>query len=665
LPHFKTPFKLFICLAIWLVSFSAYALYTDGVRMPHKVTTYDPDRGPVAVAGLDFATILTVNVDGVPVRVELPGAGENIIRVTTHIDNYDERIVYEYDRVTGQIKLSGKFGERIYGRNNNPEMAYIMTDRMLGVLRAAFLEIGLGFEPAAKDLTVDKTQYVDRINPALDVAVVNSPDKVHVTVAMGDEMAGFTYDKNARSFFYPSDINFASSYDWDVADGTAMALLDDPYGGVGAADITETPTSIAFKKWYIRVVPFIGKLIISGIIIKEQAEVLHSYADFVVYPMPRLPEPEIVDISWVDKAGGLVRIEGRGGTSGNPPKIYVNNTRELTDWLSWSGDSWSVVNYSVRLDPGENKINAIIRGTSNREVESGDVTVYKGTGDEPDLILLSPRDRQVVWHEDIGVFPTGVDIVAKGNISPPTNIQIKGVNIDVDFDGKFNTTKNLTLIEGNNDIPVIIIGSEDTSIVKTIIGAYQFISDTKSKSYVLRRGDFVFDGNARSGSGFDLIPYEPNHSGIYAGDGNVVESVWPGGLSIPSVIERDLKGSWDNEKFYYATQVPKLASEGIRKKVVALIKTQKGKVYELPFHFKIDNDLIFCIGGGQYTPDNWSFYCSELAYFGWERISAQEGFDFGILRRDTMFPIRGYDDPEHCSVLPAFLCEKSMEVVKF
>lgn len=669
MPRLKTSICLIILL---LVQAASFALYTDGVRMPHKITRPNPDRGPTVAAGLDFSTTLRVRVDGIPVKVELPGSNtpEQIIKVTTHVDDPDEKILYEYNLIKKSVKMTGLFGERIYSQEDNPEMAYIMLERMMGIVRAAFVEIGLNFDPETEELSIDKARYADKIAPGLDLDVVNTEDKVIITIAVADEMASFTYDKKNRLFSCPKDIMFASGYDWDVAAGAEMALADDPYSGIGAAGVTETPISRLFKGKFIRLIPFTGQLIISSIIIIDQKNHFDVYANFKTQPMPRLPEPEITDVSWVDKAAGLVRIEGKGGSPGNPPKIYLtkgDGAGELSDGLSWGSDTWSVTNYSVRLNDGENKINAILRGTSNREVESGDVTVYKGTGDEPDLILLSPRDRQVVWHKNINsIGYNDLKTVIKGKASIGARVKVEGMDVDILQNGSFEETKDISLLEGNNNVTIVVlIGSSSISVNEKVIGAYEFVSNTKSKAYVLRRGDFVFDGNAPSQEGFDLIPYEPNHTGIYTGDGNVTEAVQPNWYSLPKVIKRDLQGNWNNEKFYYATQVPKLVGEDVRKEVAELIEKQEGKPYEIPIHFgKREEGFIFFIEGGQYTPDNDMFYCSELAYWGWEMISAQKGFDFGISRKDTMFPILGYDNPDQCSILPAFLCEKSMGVKK-
>ena len=207
MPRLKTSICLIILL---LVQAASFALYTDGVRMPHKITRPNPDRGPTVAAGLDFSTTLRVKVDGVPVKVELPGSNtpEQIIKVTTHVDDQDEKILYEYDLIKKSVKMRGKFGERIYSQEDNPEMAYIMLERMMGIVRAAFVEIGLNFDPETEELSIDKAKYADKIAPGLDLDVVNTEDKVIITIAVADEMASFTYDKKNRLFSYPKDIMF-------------------------------------------------------------------------------------------------------------------------------------------------------------------------------------------------------------------------------------------------------------------------------------------------------------------------------------------------------------------------------------------------------------------------------------------------------------------------
>jgi len=657
-----------------LLGTAAYALYTDGVNMPHKITTYNPDRKDVIAAGLNFDTKIEALVDGIPVYVRFPSDsdGNKIVEVVTFVNDYNNEVRYEYNMQDSSVKVSNKYGENRYDQNIDREMNYIMLDKMFGIVRAAYAYIGVYFNPEIGELCIDEVNYADKIGSGYDVSAINENGKVSVRIAKDGESATFTYDVNNDLFIYPRNIQFASSYDWDVADNQNMALVDDPYGGIMAASAEDSLRW--FFAGFIRHAPYPGKYIRSAKKIYDQLQEQRRYANFRVSPMPRLPDPEITDVSWIDKSSGLVRIDGKGLYSNNAPEIYVSSGSgpvKLTDPIQKGVDNWSVINYSHRLSVGENRINAIFRATSNREAESGDITVYIGAAGKPDLILLSPRDRQIVWDKEINDSSSkDITIKIKGKISPQASVRIQGNYISTLPDGTFEENELISLFEGTNYLNINIAENfNDVYLSKKIIGAYEYVCNSNASHYILRRGDFVFNGMAVGNESFDLVPYEPNHAGIYTGNGDVTEAVFPGGISIPRVIIRDLKASWDNEGFQYAAQVPKLINEEYRTMVVEIIKQQKDKLYEIPIHsdikeFNPKQGFTYSIKGGQYTPDNNMFYCSELAYWGWEKIAGENGFDFGVELKDTMFPTRGYEDRENCSILPAFLNERCMEVKK-
>jgi hypothetical protein len=665
----KRPILIFLLLLLMITT--AKALYTDGVTMPHKITQYNPNRTDVVAAGLNFDTKLTANVDGVPVSVRFPSEGESvkIIQVKTYVNDYSKEIKYEYNLDDKSVKVISKQGEAVYHKDSDCEMNYVLLDKMLGIIRAAYADIGLYFNPEINKLSIDKAEYANKIDPSYNISVNNSDNKVSILIEKEGESATFTYDFNNRLIIYPNDIQFASSYDWDVMNNQSMALVDDPYGGIAAASVGES------ARWFLsglaRHAPYPGKYIWSAVKIRDQLIELKKYANFVVTPMSRLPDPEITNVSWIDKANGLVRIDGKGAIPSKSPHIYINNVK-IGDNVQVNGENWSVTNYGNRLNTGENKINAINRGTSNREVESGDITVYLGTGGKPDLILLSPRDRQVVWDEKISeTIPVLKAVMIKGKTLSGASLMCYGKNINVFSDGSFEKEILLPINEGINNVFIDVhTNLEDIALEKKLSGVFEFTSNIKLVKYILRKGDFVFNGKAVGSDGFDIIPYEPNHTGVYTGNREVTEAVYAGGFSKPSVIIRDLKSSWDNDGFYYAVQVPKIINEEYRSMVAGIIKQQKGKFYELPIHsnkndFNPEQGFTYSLKGGQYTPDNNKFYCSELAYWGWEKIGEEKGFDFGVELKDTMFPTRGYEDRENCSILPAFLNERCMEVRSF
>ena len=313
------------------------------------------------------------------------------------------------------------------------------------------------------------------------------------------------------------------------------------------------------------------------------------------------------------------------------------------------------------MKPGHNKVNVIILKADNREVESGDASIYLGRAGEPDLILVSPRDRQVFAGENIGdLKPVSISVPIKGITSCSEIFIDERFSINIKADGSFGDNKYLHIKEGNNILNIKLIGNREIYITKTVLGAFLFRLGNK-ESYILRRGDLVFNGTTPYEEGvifgIPAIPMDPDHTGIYTGDGEITEAIFP-------FVTSNNISKWDDDGFYYAVQVPRLVGEKYRKEVCDEIKSKKGYPYKVPIHFVSENGLPTTIAG-HYSPGQGGFYCSELAFWAWLKVANINGLDIGIKKVDLYFPNRYNGNDNSDSVLPAYLCEKSMEVRRF
>lgn len=305
-----------------------------------------------------------------------------------------------------------------------------------------------------------------------------------------------------------------------------------------------------------------------------------------------------------------------------------------------------------------------------------------GTGGEPDFILISPRDRQVF---ESSVFPFEKnDTFAKGVVPPGYSLSIGGEDISVNSSGNFNAPINIkNLQEGQNNISISVSGGHNISFVRSFIGAYKYTNHNKSNAFVLRRGDFLFSDKRIDGfipalknldflrnlmnvtvstSGlpnvfaFDAIPLEPDHAGLYVGDKQVADALW-GMLRRTNLGWSKGEGNFYIDDLQYVGQVPKIAAESTRAQVAqrATEKTNDSSVnskYDFPFlHGK---SLL-----GHYDGPYNGFYCSEISYWSWQNVL---GPDFCIPIEDVMYPFRGENNPSINSILPAYLCEKTMKV---
>ena len=399
-----------------------------------------------------------------------------------------------------------------------------------------------------------------------------------------------------------------------------------------------------------------------------RADVARRDAPEEIYPMERPKEPTIDDVNWLNHDLGVVEVKGTADLLNSKVEIVINGQK--FGITGTSSSNWSFTNNSYPLHSGENKINIIATALRNTaQVETGDITVYSGDSTTPDLILLSPRDRQVVESESMSPSsPQKLGITFKGKTLPGVTISIPSNSINVDSLGIFDATVKLdSLYEGNNQFSISILGNKPLSINKSLIGAYKFYNNYKSNAYVLRKGDFVFNKKGLSSGdirgALDWIPFDPDHSGIYVGNGNIREAVW-NNIKLSSL--KDDSG-WTGYGFYIASQIPIIIpnEEETRGKVAKDIEDFMSQypstMYDLPFLNIFSLRLL-----GHYNGANGGFYCSELAWWAWKK----QAIDFGVKKVDLLYPpessfYEGTNEDRFLdlnSILPAYLCQKTMKV---
>jgi uncharacterized protein YycO len=664
------------CILMILVV-PCFALYTDGVNMPHRITTYNPDRGPVVVAGAQFFTGVTVEVNGVPVQVDIPGSkqADQTIKISVFPDDVTRNVRYQFDRLTERIVMHDPSGTRTYdyGDGDHRDIYFAALNMIQKLEKLAYIELGLDYDPESNELSVDRLKYLSELEISSDYGIVTSTsgDVLTVSVAKGMDLVSFQYNAGTGMFSVSEDIMFADGYILDAIDGAGLYAINDPYPSVAASGVGAPEQR--FMKDSSSIFSLMIDHCFSSAAIREQTRkvvsaqyrLLVSTQNVVKHPMQRPMEPDITDMDWVDKESGIVRIKGTADRDDkHNMKIYlttpIGETIVLTDDVIWVGDNWEVINISNECAKGHNKVNVIISRPNGCEVESGDASIYLGDAGEPDLILVSPRDRRVYGSEEIPSLSI-MSIRVKGRTNPGSTIAISNNSIVVDTSGSFNIPnwQITNFREGANEINILISTPNVVVIPKSIIGSYLFNVKRNSIRYILRHGDFLFNGTSPYEEGFWLLmghpalPFDPDHSGMYTGNGKVTES------KHPEVITRDIS-NWNNDDFYYATQVPKLVSEENRIKVCDRMRSKVGKSYKWPMRFEEQYGLPGVLTGW-YTPEMDRFYCSEVAFWSWERTAVEAGFDFGINRSDLFFPVRYTGIDSYNSVLPAYLCEKSME----
>jgi len=578
---------------------------------------------------LNFALNMTSNIDGVPVKVTIPGADDSSKNIKMIINEGGaEQATYEYDPINGTVSLNGSAHT-----SSKADVYYGILKMMENIENQVFGQGGISYDKDNNDLKINMSKFANKSGIASDYKVDISKDAntISTTVSKGSNSVTSTYDLNDNKVTMPADFTWAGDFNWDLTSSN-LALIEGP----SVAGVKVMSGDLSFIGESRKILAALNKTLFAAILAKEYLK--------VTTPMIRPVEPDITDIIWYPSLAKTVTVKGTAG--GVLPHIYVTNgstVREVTG-VSYSGGIWSV---NISLNNGENMINAVVSTADGREVESGDATVYIGTNGGPDLILVSPRDRQVF---ESSVFPFEENgNSAKGLVSPGYSLSIGGEDISVDSSGNFNDPINIkNLQEGQNNISISVSGGHNLSFVRSFIGAYKFINDVKSNAYVLRRGDFMFSNKGLAG--FDVIPLEPDHVGVYLGNKKVIDPIMTG-IEEHDLSVKDNNNYYYGEGFYYATQIPKLADENKRSAVVEKIKPYIGTEYDLPI-----NLLTF---KGHYDgADNGKFYCSELGYWAWNQVA---GSNTGINLLNIMYPFRGINDSSN-SILPAYFCEETMKV---
>ena len=640
---------LIFCVFVYLSIYPTFALYTDDQTVTPKITQYNPNRDYSVVSRPPSEATLLSNIDGVPVKVEIPGVNSEVIRVTVFDGSSIDKVWYDYDLNTKNITMNWINGSRTYDPDKEEDFYgyFSMIKIMDDLTRTAFAQSGISYDMASKQLTISQQAYVNKIDPNIQVETYTVDDVVNIKLTKGLDVMTCSYDTTSGLATIPKDIIFASNYQYDYSGGVSVASVQAQGGLVdNTANLVTSPFALIFSAYHLG----------------DQFSTISKDINTQLQPMARLEDPELSDIDWLNKQQGLITIKGKAKVvKSSELSIYVNNYK-ITDAISWLGEDWSVVNYSKPVGNGENKVNVIIRRDDGREAESGDVTVYKGSAGKPDLILLSPRDRQIISNHNItkSIYEDE-NVNVKGQIFPNSIVTISGKSVEVDATGKFNTFKSIRICEGNNAIPVEVMSSSKVLVDKNVLGAYEFNVNGKSQAYILRKGDFAFNLMALSFglTMFNPVPFSPDHTGIYIGNKTMAECDMKNGVAT-SPIE-----SWNNSGFAGATQVPKLINEAMREKVVQkiLTKTDKGYKYDIPISIARENLFRFSLKGHYDGPGNDNkLYCSELAYWAWDETAKENNFTFGVSLGSLLYPDRGSSDVANNSVLPAFLYQKTMEV---
>lgn len=668
-------------ILVFIMAGQSLALYTDG-SIPPLRTTYNPDRKrpPINITvNAQYSTHIKSKLDSVPAMFEVISDEATGDRVKLSVFAPDMPVtVYELNLKNEEIAMQDASGTRTLRRDdpNDVDVYFTVLHIMQNYQPAVYGRLGLEYDHLTNTLSIDEETYKDALNVPQKYSLTSYKEgdilKVKVSDGSNEIVCGF--DQISGGFDFSDNIRFADAYYYDQTAGPGLAAINDPYsGGVSASGLSDTLANWYLKKYGSEVFSIIRHYIESrrflyaqsGKVIQQQYGLMKNIENVVKEPMARPVEPDIADIQWVNKANGIIRILGTADRKDSADmKIYIKTPDGATlivnsNLISWAGNNWQVVNnYSTKLKPGHNKINVIVSKSDNREVESGDASVYIGQAGEPDLILVSPRDRDIFLSSD---FPNIVStfIRFKGRSTPGGTIRVANNSYFVDSSELFDVTWQIdNLNEGENNIVVETVASHDINVPKRLIGAFLFNSRAKNKLYILRRGDLVFNGTspAEEGfkKGFPSVPLDPDHTGIYTGDGQITEAVAP-------FIKTTPMKNWDDQGFYYATQVPKLVNETARKAVCEKVKSKIGVTYKWPLHPMPNYGLPITIAG-YYKPGYLGYYCSELAFWAWSEVSSELGFSFGINKQDLYFPMRYNGTDAYNSVLPAYLCEKSMEV---
>lgn len=628
------------------------------ITQESKVVGFGGDENAPIVTQrpLSFSVKIADVIENVKVKVEIskPNDGSaGTIKVISFYGSPEENS-YELNLSNNIVKMSTRTKTEIYTLSDNnlhkKQVYYSILNLMQNLIKRIYSKKGIDYDPKTNTLAFSPEL-------AKKISAATTGDIISLTTSFGR----YSYDvsQNAITVIEGAPIG-GGVCEWD--ENNNIKFTPDAVSATGISKgikamysglendqtlpLFSVPLPFTFKNFQFRM------------------DVARKDVPEEIYPMKRPQEPTIEDINWINRGTGVVKIEGTADMLNSRIELVINNTKQPV--TSTSSKTWTFTNYARPLNLGENKINVIATSRDGGQVESGDVTVYLGDGNKPDLILLSPRDRQV--FEETGFPFERKDFKLIGNTVPRATILAFGDSTIADTNGNF--TKDFRakdLREGANNVSILITGSENILINKTVIGAYKFVNGSKTNAYVLRKGDFTFNKGVGLGmnvkGGFDWVPFDPDHTGIYMGDGKIREAVW--NYMKTSTLRDD--NTWNGDSFYAATQIPILIQneEQVRSQVTKDIEEYLSQHPNIGYDIPFLNIFSFMLLGHYNGPEN-GFYCSELAWWGWKK----QGIDFGVKKADILFPpeptfYEGLSEDKDTyinSILPAYFCEKTMKV---
>jgi len=628
----------------------------DNETTPLVISFVSNDTVKTGQDKINFWTYIERTVNGEKVALETPRLDVDeakILKLTYKKDDSQNETVYEYDLFDKTLKVSTKNNSWIYKVNesdeNKKEAYYAFLSLFNDLVEAVYKEAGFTYDSSNNVLS----------GPGIDVEKDSSdPNILYIkgNVDGIDSEYKVNVANNTIEKEYGTDI-LAGGYTW--LEGQNIAYVP-PGSSIASVKAQEWIDSGGVNVVSIAVSVFLSCESPRGV----EVTLLPS-VQTIKQPLSLPKKPEFTSVIPQSTDYSVVDVHGTG-VPGAILDIYLNNVKQITFKIEDNGQ-WQYTDLSVPL--GNNELN-VIQTIDGKELESGGITLYRGANNFG-LVLYEPGSNIVFSQEDIF-----------NNSSPKINLKFKGkISLSCSIDIKLNqeTWHTLSLPQGVFDNKEIIsIGSlkegdnkliiklpDGKEIEKNIIGAYKFTA--QGHAYILKHADFLFNhkvSNEYAFFTFDWIPYDPDHTGVYVGDGKIVDAVGDKfGLDTIINIAAEKFGKvrivpasdWNDTGFMSASQPLKLINTAHRKSVAARIRNTSNEDGYIKYHY----DIPFFRPLGKYDGPTGGFYCSELAYWGWE----QENIGFGISKADTMFPFRGNDVAGN-SILPAYLCEKSMWVKK-
>ncbi|OGC15187.1 hypothetical protein A3J90_02510 [candidate division WOR-1 bacterium RIFOXYC2_FULL_37_10] len=629
---------------------------------------------------LNFSTNVAGNIDGIPIKIENINASStktSLLRLTVFDGDASQAIIYELDKANQTVRVKDFSIDRVYSLANSKdkENCYVILSKINDLMTALYNSKGLSFDVNKNSFNFD-SKYVQSIAPGIKLSSTSVGDLITLKAEKEGEVFEVSYNVKDGIISNNGSVQFASNYSLDDQVVSAASASQDNNGYTN-----EIGKSFSFA---IQVSIDMRSLI-------EYIFVLMGASSTNLYPKHYI-EPVINNCFWNNEATGnlilqgtlLIQAEEGDKSSKDYNKVlqaYVNGKPSYVFPNTRDG-SWTFSTSVNPLSYGENKINIIVLNDGIPISESGDITVYwtgssnvapptsssevetdpyddtiypASVSNTSNFILLEPRDRQIFGvkfsnnSNSEGLTFLKVSGIAVPNGNEQLRLSVNGYEypIEINSGGNFSGVFEVLLKESEN-IFKIYYGNKTYS--KTIIGTIKFSnSPYRNLLYVVKTGDFLF--NVKKQEGFNWIPMAPDHTGIYVGNGKVVDAVW-------NTVQEQPISTWVGQGLYTITSVPKIVDTKTRIEVGKLVSMQQSKYgYDIPL-LGYDKYYRYGLVGHYDGPDNGKFYCSELAYWGWEKTVGIG--NFGLEMSKLIFPVG--EGPLHGSILPAFLCRESMMV---